>query len=79
MSSPIVPIATVVRALAPAHIPHLRTPPPTIDQVAQQLGLDDATVRQVADQLCCCFPGMCRAGEVIHGRTACGQLCREGA
>lgn len=68
MSSPIVPISTVVHTLATA---------PTIEHTAQQLGLDVATVHQVVAQLCCCFPGMCRGGQVVGGRTVCGQLCRE--
>lgn len=27
-------------------------------------------------QVCACFPGTCRGGEVINGRTANGQICR---
>lgn len=71
MSSPIVPIAIVVRTLTTQGL--------GAADAAQLLGLDEATVRQVADQLCCCLPGTCRGGQVLQGRTACGQLCREAA
>ncbi|MBA4343247.1 MAG: hypothetical protein C0423_14010 [Methylibium sp.] len=27
-------------------------------------------------QVCACFPGSCRGGEVLNGRTATGHCCR---
>lgn len=30
-------------------------------------------------ETCVCFPGMCRGGQVIDGKTASGKLCREAA
>lgn len=45
----------------------------------QHCGGRGYTAPAVAEQLCCCFPGTCRGGQVINGRTVSGQLCRESA